>query len=95
MRSAKIARAPVEAGSAGASSRERILQKAERVFGAYGFDGASMRQVAEAADVPVALVSYHFGSKEGLYRAVFERRVPTVVEQRLVGPRDCNERGRP
>ena len=85
MRSAKIARAPVEAGSAGASSRERILQKAERVFGAYGFDGASMRQVAEAADVPVALVSYHFGSKEGLYRAVFERRVPTVVEQRLVG----------
>jgi AcrR family transcriptional regulator len=85
MRSAKIARVPVEAGSAGASSRERILQEAERVFGAYGFDGASMRQVAEAADVPVALVSYHFGSKEGLYRAVFERRVPTVVEQRLAG----------
>ena len=55
------------------------------MFGAYGFDGASMRQVAEAADVPVALVSYHFGSKEGLYRAVFERRVPTVVEQRLAG----------
>jgi AcrR family transcriptional regulator len=85
MRSTKIARVPAEAGSVGASSRERILKEAERVFGAYGFDGASMRQVAEAADVPVALVSYHFGSKEGLYRAVFERRVPTVVEQRLAG----------
>jgi AcrR family transcriptional regulator len=85
MRSAKIARVPAAAGSVGASSRERILKEAERVFGAYGFDGATMRQVAEAADVPVALVSYHFGSKEGLYRAVFERRVPTVVEQRLAG----------
>lgn len=85
MKATKGARAAVEAGSAGASSRERILQKAERVFGAYGFDGASMRQVAEAADVPVALVSYHFGSKEGLYRSVFERRVPTVVEQRAAG----------
>ena len=85
MKAAKSARAEVEAAAGGASSRERILQEAERVFGAYGFDGASMRQVADAADVPVALVSYHFGSKEGLYRAVFARRVPTVVEQRMVG----------
>ena len=84
-RAAKTTRAATEAGTAGASSRERILKEAERVFGAYGFDGATMRQVAEAAGVPLALVSYHFGSKEGLYRAVFDRRVPTVVEQRLVG----------
>jgi AcrR family transcriptional regulator len=84
MRAAKTARLAPEAGTA-ASSRGRILQEAERLFGTSGFDGASMRQVAEAAGVPVALVSYHFGSKEGLYRAVFERRVPTVVEQRLTG----------
>jgi len=71
--------------AAGVGSRERIVVEAERLFGALGFDGASMRQVAEAADVPLALVSYHFGSKEGLYRAVFDRRVPTVVEQRMTG----------
>ena len=71
--------------AAGPGSRERIVREAERIFGALGFDGASMRQVAEAADVPLALVSYHFGSKEGLYRAVFDRRVPTVVEQRVTG----------
>lgn len=82
---AKTARPAAEAGAVGGSSRARILEGAERVFGAYGFDGASMRQVAKAAEVPVALVSYHFGSKEGLYRAVFDRRVPTVVEQRLAG----------
>jgi AcrR family transcriptional regulator len=80
--SAKSARPAAEAG---ASSRERILAHAERVFGTHGFDGASLRELADAAKVPVALVSYHFGSKEGLYRAVFERRVPTVVEQRLAG----------
>ena len=75
-------RAPTDTG---ASARERILAEAERVFGEFGFDGASMRQVAEAASVPLALVSYHFGSKEGVYRAVFERRAPVVVEQRLAG----------
>ncbi len=75
-------RAPTDAG---ASARERILAEAERVFGECGFDGASMRQLAEAAAVPLALVSYHFGSKEGIYRAVFERRAPVVVEQRLAG----------
>src|SRR5581483_7524955 len=84
-RTAKTSRAGAEAETAGASSRERILAEAERMFGAHGFDGASMRQLADAAGVPVALVSYHFGSKEGIYRAVFERRVPTVVEQRLAG----------
>jgi AcrR family transcriptional regulator len=72
-------------GDAGASARERILEEAQRVFAAFGYDGASMRQIAEAADVPVALVSYHFGSKDGLYRAVFYRRVPTIVEQRQAG----------
>jgi AcrR family transcriptional regulator len=72
-------------GDAGASARERIVEEAQRVFASYGFDGASMRQIAEAAGVPVALVSYHFGSKEGLYRAVFYRRVPAIVDQRAAG----------
>jgi len=87
--------APKEAGwdktppaldrEAGASARERILDHAQRVFASFGYDGASMRQIAEAAGVPVALVSYHFGSKDGLYRAVFYRRVPAIVEQRDAG----------
>jgi AcrR family transcriptional regulator len=67
------------------STRERILEKAEHVFAQYGFDGASIRQIGLAAGVPVALLGYHFGSKEGLYRAVFDRRAPTVVEQRYAG----------
>jgi AcrR family transcriptional regulator len=79
----KHAAAEVEADVGPA--RERILSNAERVFGAHGFDGASIRQIAEAANAPVALIGYHFGSKAGLYRAVFERRAPAIVEQRLAG----------
>lgn len=68
-----------------ATAPERILREAERIFADFGYDGASLRQIAEAAHVPVALVSYHFKSKDRLYRAVFDRRVPTIVEQRLAG----------
>jgi hypothetical protein len=35
-------------GDTGASARERILDQAQRVFAIFGFDGASMRQIAEA-----------------------------------------------
>jgi AcrR family transcriptional regulator len=77
--------ARLDGNAAGVSAPERILAEAERVFARFGYDGASMRQIGEAAGVPVALVSYHFESKEGLYRAVFYRRVPAIVEQRLVG----------
>ena len=72
-------------GDGSASARERILNEAQRVFAIFGYDGASMRQIAEAAGVPVALVSYHFGSKGSLYSAVFFRRVPAIVEQRDAG----------
>jgi AcrR family transcriptional regulator len=68
-----------------ASAPERILENAEQVFADFGYDGASLRQIAEAAGVPVALVSYHFKSKDRLYRAVFDRRAPMIVEQRLAG----------
>jgi AcrR family transcriptional regulator len=77
--------AGLDGNGAGVSAPERILAEAERVFARFGYDGASMRQIAEAAGVPVALVSYHFESKDGLYRAVFYRRVPAIVEQRLAG----------
>jgi AcrR family transcriptional regulator len=66
-------------------TRERILSAAESVFAQFGYDGATVRRISQAAGVPVALVNYHFGSKLGLYRAIFEKRTPTVIDKRVAG----------
>jgi AcrR family transcriptional regulator len=59
-------------------TRTLILDAAERIFGEHGFDGASMREIAQAAGVAQALLHYHFRNKETLYEAVFERRASTI-----------------
>ncbi|MBX3574405.1 MAG: TetR family transcriptional regulator [Mesorhizobium sp.] len=70
-----------------AATRSRILMAAEAEFADHGFDGVSVRQIALRADVPVALINYHYGSKEGLYRAIFEMRAPMIIDQRMAGLR--------
>jgi AcrR family transcriptional regulator len=52
------------------ATRERIVKAAARVFAEHGFDGAGVRAIVARAAVNQAAISYHFGSKEGLYRAV-------------------------
>src|SRR5215471_9035244 len=56
-----------------ASSRERILDASIAVFADEGYAGASTRALAAAAKVNIATLAYHFGGKEGLYRAAIAR----------------------
>ena len=63
-------------------TRQLILAAAERLFALRGIDGVSMRDVAAAARVPLALVTYHYGTKLGLYRAVFEARIAPLSRAR-------------
>lgn len=56
-----------------ARSRAGILDAAEEVFAARGFDAASLNDIAAVAGVSRATPSYFFGSKEGLYIAVLQR----------------------
>lgn len=56
-----------------ARSRAAILDAAERLFAARGFQGVSLGEVAAAAGLSRATPSYFFGSKDGLYVAVLER----------------------
>ncbi|MBL0943814.1 MAG: TetR/AcrR family transcriptional regulator [Hydrogenophaga sp.] len=54
--------------------QETILVTAERLFADHGFHGVTLRQIADAARVPLALVGYYFGRKHDLFRAVFHHR---------------------
>jgi len=63
--------------------KDRILDAAERLFARHGFYGVSVRDITEAAEVDVALVNYHFGSKRELFAAVFQRRAEILNPERL------------
>jgi AcrR family transcriptional regulator len=65
------------------STKERILAAAEELFARHGFAGASLRQVTAAANVNLAAVNYHFGSKDNLINEVFRRRLDELTERRL------------
>jgi AcrR family transcriptional regulator len=56
----------------------QIIETAERLFSERGFDGTSVRDIADEAGINVAMISYYFGSKEKLMEALFELRVGTV-----------------
>jgi AcrR family transcriptional regulator len=53
------------------AARTRLLHAALRLFAEHGFAKTSIRQVAQAACVNPASISYYFGDKSGLYRAAF------------------------
>ncbi|GAO41268.1 TetR/AcrR family transcriptional regulator [Flavihumibacter petaseus] len=56
----------------------QILTTAESLFSEKGFDGTSVRDIAEKAGVNVAMISYYFGSKEKLMETIFERRTEHI-----------------
>ncbi|MBI5905523.1 MAG: TetR/AcrR family transcriptional regulator [Deltaproteobacteria bacterium] len=67
----------------GNAVRNRLLDAALRLFARKGFESASVRELAEAADVTRPTLYYHFGSKEGLYLELVERLCETVEDSIL------------
>ncbi len=61
----------------------RILDAAERLFSEEGLQGVSLRRITKEADVNLASIHYHFGSKENLFRRVLERRIEPLNAERL------------
>jgi AcrR family transcriptional regulator len=66
-----------------ADTKTLILDAAEQAFADLGFDAASLRHIISVAGVNLASIHYHFGSKEALIAAVFQRRIDPLNQERL------------
>jgi AcrR family transcriptional regulator len=64
-------------------TKTRILEVAERLFMLHGFAATSMRMITAEAEVNLAAVNYHFGSKDALIEAVFTRRLGPLNRHRI------------
>lgn len=65
-------------------TRERLLSAGLEVFSSRGYDGATVREISDAAGCNLASVNYYFGDKAGCYQAVREhaRRIRREIMQR-------------
>lgn len=61
------------------ATRDKLLTHARRLMWARGYGAVSLREVAQAAGVDVALVSRYFGGKKGLFEATLIDAFPTPV----------------
>lgn len=61
--------------------KQAILLAAERLFAQHGYHGVSIRQIADEAGVPLALVGYYYGQKHELFQAIFDHWGSTVAER--------------
>lgn len=64
-------------------TKERLLTAAESLFAEYGYTGTSMRVIAQEANVNIASANYHFGGKEGLWKAVMMKYAPLARDFRM------------
>ncbi len=65
------------------TTKDRLLDAAEQLFGDKGITATSLRDVTALANANLASVNYHFGSKDSLLAAVFERRFRPMNDRRL------------
>src|SRR5215210_3323089 len=71
-------------------TRESLLDAAENLFSEHGIQAASLRQITQHASANLAAVNYHFGSKDGLVRAVFSRRLRPMNDERRRRLEQCD-----
>ena len=74
--------------------RERILDAALQTFAEKGFDGATTRQIASRANVPLGLLRYYFGDKLKLWQAAVDQafgEIRSVLDRATFEPRSSTE----
>jgi AcrR family transcriptional regulator len=77
------------------TTKEKLMDAAEKLFARRGFHGTSLRDITGEAGVDLALVNYHFGGKKPLLAAVLERRGAVLNEARLARLREVRAAAAP
>jgi len=67
----------------GPETREKLLNVAEELFAKEGIGSVSLRRIMDAAQVGASQLNYHFGTKAGLLRALFERKLVMLNKERM------------
>jgi TetR/AcrR family transcriptional regulator len=70
------------------SAKKRLLQAAVGLFARKGYSATGLREIVSEAGVSVAMVNYHFGSKQALLEAILDRffhSVYSIAEESLAG----------
>ncbi len=65
------------------ATKSRVFDAAEKVFAAHGFDGATIRDIADEAGEPIGTIHHHGGGKEALFHQTIARRAETLSQARL------------
>ena len=67
----------------GPDTKQRILDAARSLFAERGFPATSLREITKLADVNLAAVNYHFGSKDGLLKEVVNECIEPINAERI------------
>src|SRR5262245_47968192 len=67
------------------------MNAAQALFAQRSFTQVSVREITDAAGVGIAAINYHFGSKDGLLRALFQRAAPMLIAERKTLLKDALE----
>ena len=65
------------------NTKDKILDSAEYLFANKGLKETSVRDITSHADVHLAAVNYHFKTKDGLLKALIDRRMKPLNRERL------------
>jgi AcrR family transcriptional regulator len=65
----------------GQERREQLLDVGRAVFAERGFEGASIEEIAQRANITKPVVYEHFGGKEGLYAVIVDREVQNLLSR--------------
>src|SRR5689334_21829082 len=75
-----------------AATKNLVFNAAERLFALHGFHNVSVRDITAEAQVNLASVNYHFGSKDALLYEIFRRRTAELNRERARMLHEANDR---